>query len=415
MSMEAKKEPALDEGQPKVLGMLAEFETPEQLIEAARRTREEGYEHFDAHSPYPIHALDEAMKIKPAAIPWLVLIAGMTGTGLAVLMQWWTNAVDYQFIISGKPFFSLPANIPIMFEVTILLAALTAFFTQIFFNRLGRPSNPLFESERFRRATIDRFFLHVEARGYKFDRVETKSFLEGLGAKAVEPVLESAAERDDRLPRPIVVSGVVMASLAVLPLLFFVRQRYGTFDRTRIHVVQDMDFQAKYKAQAENDFFTDGRANRLPVEGTVARGVFLGDIARTLGKTSDGDWVDEFPIPVNEENLLRGQERYRITCVLCHGEGGDGNGLVAQRATTLMESGKASWVAPTSIHDPNVLQQPIGQLFNSITNGVRNMPAYGSQISIDDRWRILMYVKALQRARTGTPEDLPAGFQEENR
>ncbi len=404
-----------DTDPPKILGMLAEFETPDQIIEAARKTREEGYEHFDSYTPYPIHALDDSMKIRPTKIPWFVLGAGMTGTSIAVLMQWWTNAVDYKFIISGKPFFSLPANVPIMFELTILLAALTAFFSQVLLNRLGRPANPLIENEKFKRATNDRFFLYVEARGYKFDRVETKKFLESLGAMSVESIEENTADRKAELPRPIMVGGVVMASLAILPVLFFARQRYGTFDRPRIHLIQDMDFQAKYKSQTSNDFFEDGRSQRAPVLGTIARGDDFDDIEFALGKKEDGSWVEDFPIEVNEENMLRGQERYGITCAQCHGEAGDGDGLISQRATLLNEALKAAWVDPRSLHDETVLPQPIGEIYNTITNGKNNMGGYGAMIKPHDRWCIVLYVKALQKARTGTPGDLPAGFREDGR
>jgi len=154
---------------------------------------------------------------------------------------------------------------------------------------------------------------------------------------------------------------------------------------------------------------------RPPVPGTIARGGAFDDIEFVVGKQEDGSWVEDFPIEVNEENMLRGRERYAITCAQCHGEGGDGDGLISQRATLLAEAGKAAWVAPRSLHDETVLPQPIGEIYNTITNGKNNMGAYGAMIKPHDRWCIVLYVKALQKARTGTPEDLPAGFREEGR
>lgn len=408
--MDQKPQANIDNGEPRVLGMVAEFDTPDALVEAARRVREEGYEHFDAHSPYPIHALDDAMKIRPTIIPWLVLGAGMTGTTIAVLMQWWTNAVDYPFIISGKPLFSLPANVPIMFELTVLLAALTAFFSNMALNKMGRPSNPLFSVDRFRGATAEKFFLSVEARGFKFDRVETKKFLEGLGAAAVEPIMETDAERSSKLPRPIVTTAIVLGSLALVPPAFVFGMRAGTFDKPRLHIVPDMDYQPKYKAQTANDFFGDMRSNRPPVEGTVAIGDLNLDTALHFGKNEDGDYVTEFPIPVNAETMARGEERYRITCVACHGESGTGDGMIAKRADLLAQRGVSgmSWVPPTSILDQPVQDQPIGQIFESITNGIRTMPAYSQQITPEDRWAIILYLKALQRAGSATMDQIPA-------
>ncbi len=395
--------------EPKVLGLLAEFETADEIVAAARKAREEGYEHIDAHTPYPIHALDDALKIKPTIIPWLVLGAGLTGTTIAVLMQWWTNAVDYQFLISNKPLFGLPAAVPIMFELTVLLAAITAFMSVMVLNKLVQPSNPLFQNERFRRATIDRFFLYVEARGYKFDNDETNGFLSSLGARAVEPIVETEAERATQIPRPIIVGLIILVSIAAVPVFAVARMRVGTFDKPRLHLIPDMDHQAKYKAQTENADFADGRSNRLPPEGTVRFGDLRDNYELYVGKKANGDWVEDFPLPVTDELMARGMQRYNITCAACHGASGAGDGLVARRADRLEEG---TWVIPKAVYDTEVIPQPIGQLFDSITNGVRNMPAYGSQITVEDRWAIVLYVKALQRARVANADDVPADVKE---
>ncbi|MBN2328028.1 MAG: DUF3341 domain-containing protein, partial [Candidatus Omnitrophica bacterium] len=108
----------------KINGILVEFDNTIDLLEAAEKVRDAGYEKWDVHSPIPIHGMDDAMGIRPTILPWLVLGAGLTGLAAAVLMQWWMNAVDYPIIISGKPLFSLPANIPVAFELTVLFSAL---------------------------------------------------------------------------------------------------------------------------------------------------------------------------------------------------------------------------------------------------------------------------------------------------
>src|SRR5262245_55669026 len=112
---------------PRLWGLLAEFDSPQGLVQAAARVRDAGYTKWDAHTPFPVHGLDDAMGVKPTRLPFLVLGAGMIGAASGLLMQWWMNAVDYPLIISGKPFNSIPADIPVTFELTVLLASLTAF------------------------------------------------------------------------------------------------------------------------------------------------------------------------------------------------------------------------------------------------------------------------------------------------
>lgn len=169
-------------------GLLVEFQTPEQLLAACEKVRDAGYTRWDAHAPFPVHGLNDAMGIRPTRLPWLVLAAGVAGAAAGVAMQWWMNAVDYPWIVSGKPFWSLPANVPVAFEVTILLAAATAFVGMIALNGLPRFHHPLFKSARFRRATADRFFISVEADDPRFDPERTESFLRALGGSHIESV-----------------------------------------------------------------------------------------------------------------------------------------------------------------------------------------------------------------------------------
>jgi hypothetical protein len=117
--------------------------------------------------------------------------AALTGLGLATLMQWWMNAVDYPFLISGKPLFGIPANVPIMFELTVLLSAFATFFGMWGLNGMPKLYHPLFTSRRFKRATQDRYFIVVEAADPKFNLEQTREFLASLGGAVVEEVYES--------------------------------------------------------------------------------------------------------------------------------------------------------------------------------------------------------------------------------
>jgi len=171
-----------------LFGYLAEFTEPGELLDAAAKVRDAGFEHWDCHTPFPVHGLDDAMGIKGTRLPLLVLGGGLTGLTLAALMQWWMNAVDYPFWISGKPFFGVPAAVPVMFELTVLFSALTTFFGMWGLNMLPQHHHPLFNSQRFKRATADRFFISIEARDRRFHREKTREFLESLGPDAVEAV-----------------------------------------------------------------------------------------------------------------------------------------------------------------------------------------------------------------------------------
>jgi hypothetical protein len=173
---------------PRLWGLLAEFDSPDDLVHAAARIRDAGYTKWDAHTPFPVHGLDGAMGIRPTRLPYLVLAAGITGGVSGLLMQWWMNAIDYPIIISGKPFNSLPADIPVTFELTVLLASLTSFLGMLIANALPRFHHPLLANGRFRRVTTDAFVLAIEAADPRFDLVKTEQQLVGLRATHVSMI-----------------------------------------------------------------------------------------------------------------------------------------------------------------------------------------------------------------------------------
>jgi hypothetical protein len=133
-----------------------------------------------------VHGLDKAMGLRDTRLPWVVLVGGILGAASAILMQWWMNAVDYPFVIGGKPLFGLAAQIPIAFELTVLFSALACVVALLAFNNLPRFHHPAFRSSRFRRVTNDKFFLIVEAADPRFDAVRTADLLSSLGAAHVE-------------------------------------------------------------------------------------------------------------------------------------------------------------------------------------------------------------------------------------
>ena len=190
------------------------------------------------------------------------------------------------------------------------------------------------------------------------------------------------------MSRAIIYSSLIVIVLAMIPPALIARTRAVHSERPRIHFVQDMDNQPKFRAQHANPLFADGRAMRPPVPGTIARGELAEDRHFHQGLVSD-DWATAFPAqtPVTIELLERGRERFNIYCQPCHGLAGYGDGIVQQRAMQLVETGTNGtvWVAPKSLHEEAIRTQPVGQIFNTITNGIRNMPRYDSQIPVGDR------------------------------
>ena len=208
------------------------------------------------------------------------------------------------------------------------------------------------------------------------------------------------------MPKWIVPALLSLTVIALLPAALISRARTSNSTKPRINLVPDMDYQPKFLPQTANRLFADGRATRSSPEGTVARGRLQEDDHFHRGR-ADGDWATSIPIPVSQSMMQRGRERFDIYCSPCHGTGGFGDGMVATRADELAELGLASWTPPTSLHDPTVQERPDGHIFNTITHGIRSMPAYGSQVGVADRWAIVAYVRALQRSQDARLPDVP--------
>jgi mono/diheme cytochrome c family protein len=384
-------------------GLLAEYPTPDGLIQGAEKVRNAGFRDWDTFSPFPVHGIDGAMGIKATILPWLILGGGMTGCAVGLGLQWWTNGVDYPFLISGKPFWSVPANIPITFELTVLFSALTAVFGMLALNKLPLPAHPLDLKERFARSTDDRFYVLVQASDPVFDEKDTRALLENSGATVVEDVPEDV-ESESELPRTIMYVLLILASASTIPFALAAYARESKTTKPRIDIVPDMDFQQKFKGQRMNPFFADKRADRPEIEGTIAQGELHDDEHLYAGKVN-GAFARTFPaaVKIDEQTMDRGRERFGIYCTPCHGQVGEGDGMVHQRALALAEG---TWVPPSNITEERLRYMPVGEIFNTITHGVRNMPAYGKQIPAEDRWAIILYVRALQRSRAADLKDL---------
>jgi mono/diheme cytochrome c family protein len=231
----------------------------------------------------------------------------------------------------------------------------------------------------------------------------------------------------------------LLAGLVPFGLIALARSHTST--QPPVHPIQDMFRQQKFRAQWVNPMFADGRAMRPELQGVTASTdlalpnevvndpddphmidhrnapIELDDelkyqrVVEGTEPQADGKpaYVTRIPLNVSMDLLERGRERFTIYCAVCHGQGGYGDGPVAVRAAEIQAANgdAAGWVAPKNYHTDDMRQQPVGKIYNTITNGVRSMPAYSKQVSIVDRWAIVAYVRALQRSQNAKIEDIP--------
>ena len=174
--------------QPPIYGLLAEFSDPTELVVAARRAHEAGYRQMDAYSPFPVEGLAEALGFHRTRVPLIVFIGGLVGCIGGYFLQYYVAAIHYPLNIGGRPLNSWPSFIPITFELTVLIAALSAVLGLLALNGLPMPYHPLFNAPRFARATQDRFFLSIEATDAQFDREQTRRFMERLVPREISEV-----------------------------------------------------------------------------------------------------------------------------------------------------------------------------------------------------------------------------------
>lgn len=194
-------------------------------------------------------------------------------------------------------------------------------------------------------------------------------------------------------------AGFILIVVAVVGVAGF---RGSMSRRPPIEVFPDMDRQPKLRPQTDSTFFADGKSSRLPVTGTVARGTPYQDTPVNTGfVTGTTNFVATLPVEVTAALLVRGQERYNITCAPCHGVAGDGKGITTKYGMNII----------ANLHDKRIIDMADGELFNIISNGKNNMGPYASAVTIPDRWAIISYVRALHRSRLGTMDEVPESLR----
>jgi mono/diheme cytochrome c family protein len=374
----------------KLYSYSALFDTPDDIIRAAKAVSEKGYTKFDVNTPYPVHGMDAAMKLPPSKLGFVTLFAGLGGMSLALLMMGWMMAIDYPIIIGGKPFFPLPAFIPITFELTVLLATLTTVGALLFFFfKLPNNKHPLHDTNYMKNVSSDKYGICIEAVDPKFNEGEIKELFASLHASVIEPIYfdEEEVSFKTKVAEPkfllfltaVAVFVSISAYLHLNHLLYIVPFSW-------------MSDQDKAVVQETNEIFENGLTMQNPVEGSVARGYIPYPFK---DKPEDAGKLLVNPVIPDVENLAVGKEKYDIYCSPCHGYLGEGDSRL-----------RGQFPNPPSIHSEKVRTWSDGRIYHVITEGQNVMPSYRSQLTRQERWAIVNYLRVLQRSLNAKETDL---------
>jgi hypothetical protein len=176
----------------KIYGVLAEFRNPKDLITVSKEISGQGFKYFDTFSPFPIHGIEKAMKLPKSKLGWIVAVHGLLGLVGSFAMIYFMMVYDYPHNISGKTLLNIPAWIPVMFELTVLLSAFGAVFGMFFLNGLPKLNHPLFNSENFKKATDDGFFACIESEDPQFDEEKVQKLFKEAGAVQIESIYDES-------------------------------------------------------------------------------------------------------------------------------------------------------------------------------------------------------------------------------
>lgn len=371
-----------------IFSVLGIYDSAKSLLDAVPRVRSEVEGKLEAYTPYPVHGMEEALRLKKSPIAGMVLVMGILGALAALGLELWTSGVDYPQVTAGKPVFSWEAFIPIMFELTVLFAAFTAGLGMLLLlNRLPFFRHPILASKSMPLITRDKFALSIESKGNVLDVEKALSALRNSGAVAVE-VLESAPPRG--LASPNFFFGVLLAIFVSC-----LAAGYGAYWATKlfpraipmVHMLE----QPRLGPQEPDAFFSDGSGMRVPVEGTVSRI----SLPYTV-KDEEAAAVLINPTPRTETVLRNGRKLFDDYCSVCHGVLGDGK-------TTLTAAYEA---IPANLMSQSISGLPDGSMYHVLVEGKNSMPSYAADLTQEERWEVLHYVRVLQRALNASDEDV---------
>jgi len=368
-----------------VLGL---FDSPDALIKAIPRVREAKLGRVEAYTPYPIHGIDDALGFRRSPLGGMVLVMGILGAITALGFQFWMSAVDYPIVTGGKAPWSWEAFVPIMFEVTVLFATFTAGLGMLLLlNKLPFFGHPVLGSKAISAITRDRFALAIEAEGGELDAPAAEAALRSAGATGIESL--PMPSQEPFLTSAFILrafAGIFAACLGSGLLMYWAVKLFPV-----LPPMSHMQDQPRLNAQKASSFFKDGRGMQMPVAGTVARGHL------PLGVASQEEAAALVnPLPRSAEVFTLGRQAFRNRCAVCHGAVGNGQGSL-----TAAYGAKAANLQAQQFQD-----YPDGKIFWAVTAGKNNMPAHAADLTETQRWAVVHYVRALQRAQNAKDEDM---------
>lgn len=370
----------------KLFGLTALFNTPDELVQAATKVNELGYKNYDVHTPYPLHGMDAVMKLKPSKLGYVTLSFGLSGAAFALFFMYWAMSIDYPMIIGGKPFFALPALIPITFEVTVLFATLATVIGMLaFYFKFPLNSHPLHDTPYMKAVSSDKYGICIEADDVLFDFEKVNLLFKELHAQNIAEVYVPAVESIN------IFEPKFLTLLALIALLTS-GATYVTLNKLIYITPFDwMMNQNRVNAQSKSLFYADGFGMRKPVEGTVARNYIPYEyqgLAAPVVPLSN-------PLTPTNEVLNLGKKRFLTFCSPCHGNLGDGDSRL-----------RGQFPNPPSLHSEKVRGWLDGTIYHVMVNGQNVMPSYTSQLSRDECWAVIHYIRVLQKAKNASPSEI---------
>jgi len=366
------------------------FASPDALVHAVQETVKAGYTRYDVHSPYPIHGIGHSMRLRTSPLGYFALAFGLLGAFGSVGLMTWITLVDYPLVIGGKPFWSWPAFVPVAFELTVLSASVLTVVTLIvFYLKFPNNSHPLHDTPYMKRVSSDGFGISIQSDDPAFDEASVRAHLARVAGTDIAAVYydPEMIDHGQKLFDPRFIGLLIGVALIVSG---------GTYiSLNKVAFMEPFNWmmeQGKLKAQAPSTFFADGSGMRTPVPGTVARGFLPYAFA---GKPAEAENNLANPLAPTAEVLARGRTQYLTFCSPCHGNFGRGDSRL-----------RGQFPNPPTLLSDKVQNWPDGSIYHVITNGQNIMPSYSGQIGRDDRWAIVHYVRALERAQSAKESDL---------
>jgi len=366
------------------------FDTPDEIIEAAEKTSDAGYKNYDVHTPYPVHGMDLAMKLPPSRLAYFALAFGLLGLGSAFGFMYWITTIDYPVIVGGKPFFSFPAWVPVLFEITVLSASIMTVVSMIaIYFKFPNLSHPLQDTSFMRSVTSDKYGISIEAKDPNFDEGKVKAFFESLNAKDITPIYFDNEEVNfyNTVLQKKFIGFIIVVALLVSGTTYFTLNKLMFMPPFNW-----MREQAKLIPQEKSTFFADAFSMRTPVEGTVSRD-YLPYRFKGQPELAGEQLIN--PLEMTIENLEFGKRKFDIYCSPCHGYFGEGDSRL-----------KGQFPNPPSLHSEKVRNWSDGRIYHIFMEGQNVMPNYASQLNYSERWATILYVRALQRSLNAKESDL---------